>query len=79
MCEREINWLPLTSLQLGTQPATQEYALTRNPTGNLSAGRPVLNPMSHTSQGSFIEFRERGRNIIWLPPVYDPTGTQDAT
>ena len=32
-------------------PATQARALTGNQTGNLSVRRPVLSPLSHTSQG----------------------------
>ena len=36
---------------LGTWPATQACALTGNPTDNPSDHRPVLNPLSHTSQG----------------------------
>ena len=38
---------------LGTWPTTQACALTRNQTGNLSVCRLALNPLSHTSQGSF--------------------------
>ncbi|KAF6099777.1 hypothetical protein HJG60_011514 [Phyllostomus discolor] len=45
-------WLPLICPQLGTWPATQEYALTGNPTGNPEVHMPVLNPLSHTSQGT---------------------------
>ena len=51
--ERNINvWLPLAHPLQGTWPATQACALTGNRTGDLSARRPVLNPLSHTSQGS---------------------------
>ena len=32
MCERNINWLPLTCPHLGTGPTTQACALTRNQT-----------------------------------------------
>ena len=38
---------PLT----GTQRTTQACALTGNQTGDLSALRPTLNPLSHTNQG----------------------------
>ena len=36
---------------LGTWPATQACALTGNRTSDLLVCRPVLNPLSHTSQG----------------------------
>ena len=50
--ERNINvCLPLVRPQLDTWPATQAYALTRNRTGNPLVCRPVLSPLSHTSQG----------------------------
>ena len=67
--ERNINvWLLLAHPQPGTWPAIQAWALTRNRTSDPSICRPVLNPLSHTIQGSlfyflFIEFRERERNI----------------
>ena len=51
MCERHIDWMPLTHPQLGNWPAVQACALTRNQTGNLPVCRPVLNPLSHTSKG----------------------------
>ena len=43
--------LPLTCLHLGTWPAAQACALTGIQTGNPLVCRPVLNPLSHTSQG----------------------------
>ena len=50
--ERNINvWLPLTCPPMGTWSATQACALTGNRTGNPLIPRPVLNPLSHTSQG----------------------------
>ena len=53
--ERNINvWLHLTHPHLGTWPATQACALTGNQTRDLSFCRPVLNPLSHTTQGSII-------------------------
>ena len=52
--ERNINvWLPLTHPKWGTWPATQACALTGNQTSNTLVHRPVLNPLSHTSQGCF--------------------------
>ena len=53
--ERHINmWLPLTHPLLGTWPATQACDLTGNPTGDPLVCRPVLNPLSYTSQGEHI-------------------------
>ena len=57
--ERERNisvWLPLTLPLLGTWPTTQACALTGNQTCDLLVCRLVLNPLSHTSQGSHILF-----------------------
>ena len=51
MCERYINWLPVTQPQPGTWPATQACALIGNQTGNPLLCRPVPNPQGHTSQG----------------------------
>ena len=51
--QRNINvWLPLTCPQLGTWPATQACAVTGNPTGNPVVHRPMLSPLSYTSQGN---------------------------
>ena len=52
MCERNIHWLPLARPQLGTGPATQACALTRNQTHNLSVCGRMPNPLRCTSQGS---------------------------
>ena len=52
--ERERNitaWLPLARPLLGTRPATQTCALTRNRTGDSLVLRLALNPLNHTSQG----------------------------
>ena len=50
--ERNISvWLLLMHPQLGTWPATWAYALTGNQTSDPLVCRPVLNPLSHTSQG----------------------------
>ena len=51
MCERNIRQLSLTCPQLGTWPAAQACALTGSRSSKLSVHRPVLNPLSHTSQG----------------------------
>ena len=47
--------------QPGTKPATQACVLTRNRTGNLSACRSALNPLSHTSQGQKEIFWSQAR------------------
>ena len=52
--ERNINvWLPLACFLLGTWPAAQVCALIGNRTSNPLVCRPVLNPLTHTSQGFF--------------------------
>ena len=50
MCERNVDWLPLACPKLGTWPATQAGSLMGNRTSDLAVLRPVLNPLSHTSQ-----------------------------
>ena len=53
--DRNINvWLPLTHPLLGTWPTTQACALTGNQTSDPLVHRPVLNPLSHTSQGYIL-------------------------
>ena len=55
--DRNINvWLPLARPLLGTSPATQACALTGNQTSDPLLHSPVLNPLSHTSQGSSLYF-----------------------
>ena len=50
--ERNINvWLPLEHPLLGTLPTTQACALTGICTSDPLVHRPVLNPLSHSSQG----------------------------
>ena len=44
-------WLLLACSLLGAWPATQACALTGNRIGGPLVRRPVLNPLSHTSQG----------------------------
>ena len=63
--ERNINvWLPLMLSPLGTWPATQACALTRNLTGDLPVHRPALNPLSCTSQGCFSVFLQWNTCVI---------------
>ena len=52
MCKRNIDQSPLTHPQLGTWSKIQACSSTGNPNGDLSVHRLVLNPLSHTSQGS---------------------------
>ena len=53
--ERNINMrLPLTHLLLGTWPTTQACALTSMRTSDLLVCRPAINPLSHSSQGTFV-------------------------
>ena len=62
--EREGNinvWLPLLCPLLGTWPTTQACALTGNRTSNPLVLRPVLNPLSYTSQGQIKSFLKRER------------------
>ena len=47
MCERNIDPLPLTCPQLGTWPATQACAPTRNRSSNLLVCRPALTLLEH--------------------------------
>ena len=54
MCERDISWLPLTRPQLGTWPATEVWAPTRNQTGDLPHRGTMPSLLSHTSQGSIF-------------------------
>ena len=54
--ERESNisvWSALTRPLLGTRPTAQTCALTGNRTGDPWVRRLVLNPLNHTSRGSF--------------------------
>ena len=53
--ERNINvWLLLMHPLLETWHATQASALTENRTSNPLVRRPVLKPLSHTSQGKIL-------------------------
>ena len=55
--ERNINmWLPLERSLLGTWPSTQARALTGNQTTSPLVCRLALNPLSHTSQGTFVSY-----------------------
>ena len=58
MCDRYIHQLPLLYPQWGTWYSTQACALTRNLTSDLSVHGPMLNPLSHTSQGLL--------NVFWV-------------
>ena len=57
--ERNISvWLPHTHPLSGTWPATQACALTGYRNSDPLVCRPVLNPLSHTSQGAFSFFKD---------------------
>ena len=56
MCERYIDRLPLAHPQLGTWPTTQASALMGNQTSEPLVHRPVLTPLSYTSQGGHQNF-----------------------
>ena len=61
--ERKISvWLPLPHPLLGTWSATQACVLTGNRSNNPSVHRPVLNPLSHTSQGSISLKKNKNKN-----------------
>ena len=51
-------WLPLACPLLETWPTTQACALTGNRTGDPLVRRPILHPLSHTSQGEIIDFKK---------------------
>ena len=64
--KREINinvWLAPVSSIPGTWPAIQACALTGNRTGNPLVRRLVLNPLSHTSQGCFVQYTYENRPL----------------
>ena len=68
--ERNINvWLPLLRPPLRTWPATQACALTGNWTTDLWVLRPVLYPLSHTSQSTTDFFLCIGI-VLWLCWIY---------
>ena len=54
--ERNIDQLPLTHTLLGTEPAAQSRALTRNRTGDLLVCGVTPNQLSHTGQGPLYIF-----------------------
>ena len=63
MCERNTHWLSLAHPQPGDLSATQARALTGSRTSDLSDRRPVLNPLSHTSQGLKYLYVENGHTV----------------
>ena len=64
--QRNINRLPLAQPQPEIWLATQAYALTGNRTSDLLVCRAVLNPLSHTNQGSLFILNELGFRITGL-------------
>ena len=74
--ERERNisvWLPLVCPQLGLWAATQACALTGNQTSDPLVCRLALNPLSHTSQGSFRSFLSLSILICKMGMITVPT------
>ena len=74
-------WLPLEHPVLGTGPAIQACALTGNRTGDPLVRTPVLNPLSHTSQGEaenlnalLITMTETIPSLISQVASYTPLG-----
>ena len=65
--------LLLTRPLLGTWPTTQACALTGNRTSNPLVRSPVLAPLSHTSQGSLLDFEAQD----YRPPAITPTPTSE--
>ena len=67
-------WLPLSCPQLETWPVTQACALTGNRTNDPLVHRPVLNPLSHTSQGWFLSCSQKKMNwyIVWFTDSHLP-------
>ena len=57
MFKRYMGQFSLTCPQLGAWPTTQACVPTGNWTSNLSVRRPVLNLLSHTSQGWIFFFK----------------------
>ena len=55
----------LSCALLGTWPATQACALTGNQTSDPVVYRPVLNPLSYTSQGTKISYTRAERVSPW--------------
>ena len=64
--KRNINvWLPLMCCPLGTWPATQACALTGNRTSDPLFCRPVLSPLSYSSQGPVLNFYEWDHIVLF--------------
>ena len=72
MHERHINPLLLAPPQLWAWPTTQACALTRNWTINLSIGRCVLKPLSHTHQGLLDPFPFLKKVVLEKSPLVFP-------
>ena len=71
MCERYINLLVASCMGLGGPgPQPRHVPLTGNQTGDLSVCRPMLNPLSHTSQGCSCYFKLHPSNEKDFVKVY---------
>ena len=62
--EKHHVWLPLRGPPLGTWPTAQACALTGNRNSNFLVCRPMLNPLSHTTQGHKFFFFRKTQHII---------------
>ena len=56
-------WLPLAHPPPGIQATTQACALIRNQTGYPLVCRPVLDPLSYTSQGTSVLIKREAEGL----------------
>ena len=69
MCDWYVYRLPLARPQLGAWLTTQARARAGNKSGNLPIRKPMLNPLSHTSQGPRGCFHGgKNRDTCWKGP-----------
>ena len=72
MWERNIIWLPLVHPYLGTWPASQACAPTRNITSDLLVCQLALSPLSHTSQGEKLQLLYTNTRELYPESPYFP-------
>ena len=76
MCDRNINWFPLSHAPSWDQPATQACVLTGSQTGDFWLCRMTRNKLSHSGQGSFCFYFPPGSD--WSPSFLSSvTGSRD--
>ena len=66
MCERNINWLPLTCPQPGSRPAAQACALTRSRTSDLSLCGMTPDQLSRSGLSLYSILTECYSRVIYL-------------